>query len=155
MKRPGPKLVPLGLTDDERCELRRWTRQHKLSQQVALRARIVLACDQTGSDGLPVSQAQVARDLCVSVATVRKWRRRFSQQRLEGLADAPRPGRPRTIIDEQIVALIVEGTAERPSTRAVAARAGVSQSTVSRVWRHRSFPVPAKKHGGRALPGAV
>ncbi|MET9794772.1 helix-turn-helix domain-containing protein [Nocardiopsis alba] len=138
MRHPGPKLEPLELTDEERDVLKGWIRKRKQSQDVVLRARIVLACDRTGPGGVPVSQCQVARELGVSTATVRKWRRRFTERRLEGLTDAPRPGRPRAVAREQIITVITESIAsggERLSTRAVAARVGTSQSTACRVVR--------------------
>ncbi|CAM5392864.1 hypothetical protein SHIRM173S_09229 [Streptomyces hirsutus] len=90
--RRGPKLEPLLLGDDERAVLERWTRRANSAQALALRARIVLAC--AGPDVPPI--VQVARNLRISADTVRKWRRRFLTQRLDGLADEPRPGRPPT-----------------------------------------------------------
>lgn len=53
-----------------------------------LRARIVLGAAQG------TSSTRLSRDLGVHVDTVRKWRRRFCQQRLTGLVDRPRSGRP-------------------------------------------------------------
>ncbi len=138
MSHPGPKLEPLDLSDEEREVLRGWIRKRKQSQDLVLRARIILLCDRTGLGGVPVSQCQVARDLGVNLATVRKWRRRFTERRLRGLTDAPRPGRPRAVTRDQVITVITESIDSdggRPSTRAVAARAGVSQSTASRVIR--------------------
>ncbi|WP_017570414.1 helix-turn-helix domain-containing protein [Nocardiopsis halotolerans] len=138
MSHPGPKLVPLELTDEERDVLQGWIRKRKQAQDVALRARIVLSCDRTVADRVPVSQSQVARELGVSAATVRKWRRRFTERRLEGLTDAPRPGRPRALTKERLTTVITESVdagGAHLSTRAVAARAGVSQSTACRVVR--------------------
>lgn len=138
MSHPGPKLELLELTEEERDVLKGWIRKQKQSQDVVLRARIVLSCDRTSPDGVPVSQCQVARELGVSTATVRKWRRRFTERRLEGLTDAPRPGRPRAVTKEQIITVVTESIGsggERLSTRAVAARAGVSQSTACRMVR--------------------
>ena len=69
------------------------------------------------------------------------WRARFAAHRLEGLADAPRPGAPRPVGDEPIGRLIVRTLETQPegvthgSTRALARRAGMSQTMVSRVWR--------------------
>ncbi|MFF1655947.1 helix-turn-helix domain-containing protein [Streptomyces sp. NPDC058255] len=68
----------------------RWTRRATSAQALALRARIVLAC--AGPEVPPI--VAVARDLRVSADTVRKWRRHFLAERLDGLADEPRPGRP-------------------------------------------------------------
>ncbi|MFD8258693.1 helix-turn-helix domain-containing protein [Streptomyces griseoluteus] len=77
---PGPKPLPLELSDHERRVLRGWLRKQTASQALVLRARIVLAC----AEGLP--NAQVADDLGVSRETVRKWRSRFVADRPPGRA---------------------------------------------------------------------
>ena len=79
----------------------------------ALRGRIVLAC----ADGVP--RNEIAARLGVSPATVAKWRGRFVERGLDGLADAPRPGRPRSAERqeaERVIAAAVSGSAV-PSTR--------------------------------------
>ncbi|ANY10413.1 DDE endonuclease (plasmid) [Pseudonocardia sp. HH130630-07] len=69
------------------------------------------------------------------------WRSRFAEHRLDGLVDEPRPGRPRTVTDEQVERLVVLTLETTPadathwSTRSMAAHLGMSQTTVSRVWR--------------------
>ncbi len=69
------------------------------------------------------------------------WRNRFGEYRLDGLVDEPRPGRPRTVSDADVERLITETLEASPrdathwSTRSMAAHLGMSQSTVSRVWR--------------------
>ena len=87
--------------------------------------------------GPPVSR--VAAELGLSRDTVRKWRSRFLAQRLAGLRDAPRPGAPRTITDEQVAGVIAQTLLAAPpagrarwSTRLMAAETGMSQSAVSR-----------------------
>ena len=87
------------------------------------------------------STAQTSRELRLTKQTVGKWRSRFVAARLDGLLDEPRPGAPRRISDaqvEQMVTLTLEATpraATHWSTRAMATRCGLSQSTVSRIWR--------------------
>ncbi|WP_328885022.1 IS630 family transposase [Streptomyces sp. NBC_00316] len=141
MTRPGPKLVPLDLTAAERGELERWVRRRKGAQDMALRARLILACEAVGEDGFPVSTKAVAGEIGVTRETASKWRKRFLVDRLAGLQDEPRPGRPRTVLDEQVADLIARTLESKPenathwSTRSMAKKTGLSQSTVSRVWR--------------------
>src|SRR5262245_53531437 len=90
-----PKL-PMILSDDERQKLETWASRPTSSQRLALRSRIVLAC----AEGL--DNKDVATRLRVNVVTVGKWRQRFLESRLEGLADEPRPGAPRTITDTMV-----------------------------------------------------
>jgi transposase len=73
--------------------------------------------------------------------TVGKWRTRFAQRRLDGLQDEPRPGPPRTISDADVERVIVKTLEETPtdathwSTRSMAAQVGLSQSSISKIWR--------------------
>jgi transposase len=133
---PSPKLAPLVLSDDERRVLEGWARRRKTAQALALRSRIVLA----SADGSPVSA--VAAELGISRTTAGKWRSRFLADRLGGLTDEPRPGRPRTITDEQVEAVITRTLEEAGpgedthwSTRSMARETGMSQTAVSRIWR--------------------
>lgn len=131
----GPQLRELKLSTQENAQLLEWTRRHKTSQALALRARIVLACAQGHNN------SEVARDCRVYRQTVGKWRSRFLERRLDGLLDEPRPGAPRKHGDAKIERLIAMTLNERPaeathwSTRLMARKLKVSQSTVSRVWR--------------------
>jgi len=132
----GPKAVALELTDAERAALTTLIRRRTVSQALAQRARVVLACAAPGATNLGV-----ARALGVSRPTVATRRQRFAAHRLEGLVDAPRPGAPRTIGDEAVERLIALTLEEAPanathwSTRAMAKRAGMSQTAVCRIWR--------------------
>jgi transposase len=133
--RRGPQIESITLTSEESNRLLEWTRRHKTSQALALRARIVLACQQGRFDG------EVARELRITRQTVGKWRRRFQSARLEGLLDEPRPGAPRTISDTVVEQVIAKTLHEKPraathwSSRAMAKSSGLSQSAVVRIWR--------------------
>ncbi|WP_165945803.1 helix-turn-helix domain-containing protein [Micromonospora sp. KC606] len=85
------------LTDDEREQLLAWSRRPSSAQALALRSRIVLACA-----GGETPNGQIAEELGISRNTVKKWRNRFAADRLDGLLDEPRPGRPRTIADADV-----------------------------------------------------
>src|SRR6266851_8947228 len=84
------RLEPLVLSEDERRRLENWVKRRSTAQGLALRARIVLACAQGGSN------LAVAARLGVNRGTVTRWRARFLAGRLDGLTDGPRPGVPRT-----------------------------------------------------------
>jgi transposase len=100
-----------------------------------MRSRIVLAAADGGSN------TEIAARLGLARATATTWRNRFAEQRLDGLLDEPHPGRPRTVSDAQVEELITATLDTAPkdathwSTRSMAAHLGMSQSTVSRVWR--------------------
>jgi polyphosphate kinase len=126
-------VVVLSAADRARLAAQAAGQQHPA---LALRSRIVLAC----ADGQP--NARVAADLGVSRDTVRKWRSRFAAGGPAALRDAPRPGAPRVITDEQVRQVIARTTGEPPpaglarwTTRAMASASGLSQSAVSRIWR--------------------
>ena len=132
----SPKLEPLVLSDDERRVLEGWERRRKTAQALALRSRIILAC--AGGAGV----SAVAAELGISRTTAGKWRSRFLEERLKGLSDEPRPGRPRTVTDEHVEKVITATLEQAPpggdthwSTRSMARSEGMSQSAVSRIWR--------------------
>jgi transposase len=123
------------LGDAEREQLESWARRRTSSQALAARARIVLGAAQGKNN------TQIAGELGLTRGTVTKWRRRFAAERLDGLVDEPRPGRPRTISDAQVEEVIVRTLERTPqdathwSTRSMAREVGLSQSAVSRIWR--------------------
>jgi transposase len=123
------------LTDQERAQLQARTRRRTSAQALAMRSRIVLLA----ADGL--NNTEIAARLDLAVSSVRKWRKRFVEQRLDGLTDEPRPGRPRTVTDEQVEEVIVRTLESAPkdathwSTRSMAREVGLTQSAVHRIWK--------------------
>ena len=130
--RPKPALT---LTPDEHTQLRSWAGSRTLPHALVARARLVLWSAHGQSN------SQIARRLRWANATVGKWRQRFVQYRLAGLYDELRPGRPRSIDDEQIAALLKRTLSRRPaesthwSIRQAAQASGISRSTVHRVFQ--------------------
>jgi transposase-like protein len=106
---PSPRAAEIVLTDVERAELVGWTRRRKSAAGLALRARIVLAAADGGSN------VELADRLELDRNTVSKWRNRFVQFRLDGLLDEPRPGRPRVVGDERIKDLITATLESAPA----------------------------------------
>lgn len=116
----GPRPAPLSLTEGERNEVERLVRRHSTSQQIALRGRIILEADAGKNN------SQIAREVGVSVETVRAWRTRWLALQAvaltdlaveERLSDVPRPGRRSQISAEQLcqlIAMACEQPKERP-----------------------------------------
>ncbi len=97
---PVPKPLPLQLSEFEQADLEKLVKRHNVGQQIALRARIVLAAAEGKSN------CQIVRELSVSRQMVRLWRERWLQLQLiplselsveERLEDLPRPGAPARI----------------------------------------------------------
>lgn len=135
MGRLGRPTADIVLSETERETLERWARRPKSAQALALRCRIVLACAEGQTNG------EIAAELSCNRTTVGKWRRRFAERRLDGLIDEPRPGRPRSISDEDVERVLVKTLEEAPgdathwSTRSMARTTGLSQTAVCRIWR--------------------
>jgi transposase len=135
MARTGRPKAELTLSGDELATLQRWARRAKSSQAMALRAKIILTC----ADGH--DNKETAALLACHHATVGKWRKRFIEMRLDGLADEPRPGREPTITDEQVEKVVVDTLESTPrnathwSRASMAKRSGLSRSTVGRIWK--------------------
>ncbi len=88
------------LSAGERGFLEAQVRRHKAARSLSDRCRMILLC----ADGLQSKEA--GERLGVHEHTVGKWRRRFVRDRIAGLTDQYRPGRPRTVSDEQVAAVI-------------------------------------------------
>ena len=132
---PPNVAVGIELSEHERARLEAWTRRRTSAQALAQRSRIVLLA----AEGL--KNTEIAERLEINRAMAAKWRSRFAEHRLDGLTDEPRPGRPRTISDEQVDAVITKTLESTPkdathwSTRSMARELGLTQTAVSRIWR--------------------
>jgi putative transposase len=151
----GPKPAELRLSEEERKELQALVRRHSTPQQVAKRARIVLAAAEGKRN------AQIARELEVSVDTARSWRGRWIslqpvpltqlslRQRFE---DIPRPGRPSEITAEQtcqMVAMACEQPKERPISH------WTGREIAEEVMRRGIVPKISARHAARVLKKGI
>jgi transposase len=143
---PAP-LPALSLSDHDREQIGRWLKAQGTPQQVALRSRIVLAAAAAQSD------SAIANDLAINRKTVMVWRARFAEQGLTSLWEiAPGRGRKATYDGAKIKAIVDTTLQTKPkgmthwSCRLMAARQGVSKSTVSNIWRsHHLKPHRVKR----------
>jgi hypothetical protein len=158
----SPYVICLG--DAERAELESLSRRATAPFRLVLRARIVLLAAAGTANSVIAERLRICED------TARKWRRRYCEQGTEGLADAPRPGRPR-VFPSAVVAGVKALACEMPAASGTplarwtcpelarhAVASGIvpapSPSTVRRwladdaikPWQHRSWIFPRDPH---------
>lgn len=105
MGRPKKELK---LSEAEQAQLSSIARSRSVPAALSQRARIVLACAAGAANNV------VARRFEITDATVGKWRGRFLRDRIRGLYDELRPGRPRSIDDERVAGLIKKMLERKP-----------------------------------------
>jgi transposase len=137
---------PLALTGPERAELDAMARSRTLAAGLVERARIILAL------AAGEAYATLASRLEVSTTTLTRWRKRFEQQRIAGLHDAPRAGRGDRVspaLEARILALTQQAP-PKPlthwTTRRLAARLGINHMTVHRVWQRAGLQPHRLEH---------
>jgi putative transposase len=104
----GRPKKPLGLSPEEREQLKAWASSRSLAHGLVRRARMVLM----SAGGM--TNTAIAAKLGLSVLTVGKWRERYRTEGIQGLYGEVRPGRPRTISDEKVAAAIRKTLQSRP-----------------------------------------
>ncbi len=133
--RTGRPVAVVTVTAEQRLELETWSRRPKTAQALAMRSRIILLAAQGGSN------KSIALKLSTTPHTVGKWRKRFASAGNDGLLDEPRPGTSRKLSDKQVELVLARTLESQPeaathwSTRDMAKACGLSQSSISRIWR--------------------
>ena len=131
----------IDLRPEQKTELQKLVRRRTTPARVAERCRIILLA----AEGL--QDKQIAERLSVAPRMASRWRSRFLTQGVAGLLkDAPRPGRRPSITAEKVAKILAKTTQSAPSnatqwSRSTMAReAGISESSVGRIWRaHLSY----------------
>src|SRR5437016_8565943 len=130
------KIEQIAISSADRERLERLVRDRNTPQKGVWRARIVLLA----SDGLTAEAIAAAAGK--SLLTVRRWRRRYMATGVDGLLkDATRPSRVKPLSPEKIKQVVHMTLHEKPpnathwSGRSMAAAAGISYSSIQRIWR--------------------
>lgn len=135
MLKRGRPIKKLELTQTERNELESHVKLRKGPADERVRIGIVLAC----ADG--IRGAEIAAQFRTSIQTVSKWRRRYETYRFAGLTDAPRAGRPRTVLDADVQRIIDTTIQTKPkkathwSTRTLSVETNISAASIQRIWK--------------------
>jgi putative transposase len=142
----GRPKKPLTLSADELDQLRTWASSRSLAHGQVQRARIVLMSAEGRSN------TEIAARLHLSMPTVGKWRERYRTEGLQGLYGEVRPGRPRTVSDEQVAAALRKTLRSKPknathwTVRLLAKETKLSKSTVHRIWQAFSLQPHRQRH---------
>ena len=141
--RPKP---PVLLSEEERLQLKAVASSRSLPHALVTRARLVLMAAEGASN------RSISERLGLSRQSVGKWRQRYLQQGLAGLHDELRPGRPRSISDEQVAHLVRKTLMTKPrdgthwSVRSMADETHLSGATVHRIWRAFGLQPHRQRH---------
>jgi len=144
--RTGRPKKPIILSDQEHEQLTSIVRSRSLPHGLVTRAHIVLMA----AEG--VTSNEIAKKVALSAQSVCKWRQRYLQQGILGLHDELRPGRPRSVSDEQVATLIRKTLNTKPkkgthwTIRSMAKETELSRPTVHRVWKAFGLQPHRQRH---------
>jgi putative transposase len=153
----GPKPPSIELSEAERAALEALVRRKSTGQQLATRARMILAA----AEGL--NNAQIGRQLGVEADTVRRWRGRWlhlpagepvEQSVAERLSDAPRPGAPPRITPEQVCRLVALAC-EAPSASGRPISQWTGREIADELVRRGIVEWISPRHAGRLLKRGI
>src|SRR5712692_4530054 len=142
---------PFCLEPLERTRLEQLVRSTRAPAGLARRARALLLL----AEGL--SLRRIRAQTGMSPRRIRAWKQNWQQKGLDGLLDAPRPGRPKKLTAAREAAILAAtqqpppGAVTHWSTRRLARRLGVSHATVMRLW-HKAGWQPHRVRGYMASP---
>jgi transposase len=149
----GPQPIPIELHETEQHALQQLVRRHHVRQQIALRARIVLAAAEGQSN------AAIARRLHTTLDTVRLWRRRWVDLEPIALADLtveerlddlPRPGAPARITPEQVCRMTALAC-EQPEDSARPITQWTARELADEIIQRKIVTTISPRHAARLL----
>lgn len=145
MRTGRPKQVII-LSKEEEEQLKSITDSRSLSYGLVTRARIIIMAAESATN------KAIAEKIGYSSQSVGLWRRRFLEQGIQGLHDELRPGRPRSISDEQVTELVRKTLQTKPkgrthwTTRSMAGETQISRPTVQRIWNAFGLQPHRQRH---------
>jgi putative transposase len=144
--RTGRPKKPIILTEEAEEQLKSLSSSRSLPHSIVNRARIILMA----ADNVPNSV--IAEKVDLSHQMVSKWRRRFIEQGITGLHDEVRPGRPRSVSDEDVAMVVRKTLQTKPGAgthwtiRDVASETQLSRPTVHRIWQAFGLQPHRQRH---------
>jgi putative transposase len=144
--RTGRPKEPVILSEEDHEQLKSIANSRSLPHGLVNRARIILMAAQGDPSRI------IAQNVGLSPQTVCKWRQRYLQQGVSGLHDELRPGRPRSISDEEVAMLVRKTILSKPqdgthwTIRAAAKDTELSRPTVHRIWRAFGLQPHRQRH---------
>jgi len=134
MKMGRPK-TPIVLSSEEHCQLNSIANSRSMPHGLVTRAKIILMAAEGQTNRF------IAQKVALSPQMVCKWRQRYIEQGLSGLHDELRPGRPRSISDEEVAGVIHTTLKTKPKNathwtiRSLAHETDLTRPTIHRIWR--------------------
>lgn len=145
MRTGRPKKVII-LSKEEEEQLKSITGSRSLPYGLVTRARIIIMAAEGATN------KAIAEKIEYSPQSVGLWRGRFLEQGIQGLHDELRPGRPRSISDEQVAELVRKTLQTKPegrthwTTRSMAGETQISRPTVQRIWNAFGLQPHRQRH---------
>lgn len=134
MKTGRPK-IPIVLSSEEHSQLHTIANSRSMPHGIVTRAKIILMAAEGETNSI------IAGKVNLSPQVVCKWRQRYIEQGISGLHDELRPGRPRTLSDEDVATAIHKTLKTKPkdathwTVRSLAKETELTRPTVHRIWK--------------------
>jgi putative transposase len=144
--RTGRPKEPVVLKTEDREQLNTIANSHSMPYGLVTRARIVLMAAEGHNNRI------IAEKVSLSPQMVCKWRQRYIEQGITGLHDELRPGRPRSISDEDVAQVIHRTLKTKPkdathwSIRSLAKETEITRPTIHRIWTAFGLQPHRQKH---------
>lgn len=145
-QRSGRKKRDVVIHEDDRETLLQWCSSRSLPLYLVNRAKIIVLAAEGKSS------PEIASAVGACSSTVRKYKNNYNLNRLDGLYDEYRSGRPRTYSEERVAELLRKTLESKPvgsthwSCRTMAEETGISASTINRIWKLFSVKPHKQNH---------